>query len=176
MRLLRGLNTMAVKPDKRILLSYPHMSGDEIKYVQDAFDSNWIAPLGPHVDAFEKETAAYAGVKSALALSSGSAAIHLGLKLLGVQTGDTVFCSTLTFIAPAVYLEATPVCIDSAVEALGAEYRDRKYCSFGKGAVYSYNCKQKFKNIGLRHQLKSGIYDEYRKRLYSFEDYKLDNK
>ncbi|WP_303148312.1 DegT/DnrJ/EryC1/StrS aminotransferase family protein [uncultured Cloacibacillus sp.] len=110
---------MSVKPDKRILLSYPHMSGDEIKYVQDAFDSNWIAPLGPHVDAFEKETAAYAGVKSALALSSGSAAIHLGLKLLGVHAGDTVFCSTLTFIAsvaPAMYLGAVPVFIDSDEE------------------------------------------------------------
>lgn len=110
---------MSIKPKKRILLSYPHMSGDEIKYVQDAFDSNWIAPLGPHVDAFERETAEYAGVKSALALSSGSAAIHLGLKLLGLQAGDTVFCSTLTFIAsiaPAMYIGAVPVFIDSDEE------------------------------------------------------------
>lgn len=104
------------RPDKRILLSYPHMSGDEIEYVKDAFASNWIAPLGPHVDAFEKETAAFAGVKSALALSSGSAAIHLALILLGVGAGDTVFCSTLTFIAsaaPAIYQKAVPVFIDS---------------------------------------------------------------
>ena len=107
---------MKTKPEKRILLSYPHMSGDELRLVKDAFESNWIAPLGPHVDAFEKETAAYAGVKSALALSSGSAAIHLGLRLLGVQTGDIVFCSTLTFIAsvaPAMYQNAVPVFIDS---------------------------------------------------------------
>ena len=104
------------RPDKRILLSYPHMSGDEIEYVKNAFSSNWIAPLGPHVDAFEKETAEFAGVKSALALSSGSAAIHLALILLGVGAGDTVFCSSLTFIAsaaPAVYLNAVPVFIDS---------------------------------------------------------------
>ena len=107
------------KTDKRILLSYPHMSGDELRLVKDAFESNWIAPLGPHVDAFEKETAAYAGVKSALALSSGSAAIHLGLRLLDVKAGDTVFCSTLTFIAsvaPAIYQDAVPVFIDSDEE------------------------------------------------------------
>lgn len=82
------------------------MSGDELKFIKEAFDSNWIAPLGPHVDAFEKETAEYAGVKAALALSCGSAAIHLGLRLLDVKAGDVVFCSTLTFIAsvaPAVY-------------------------------------------------------------------------
>ena len=76
------------RPEKRILLSYPHMSGDELAYIKEAFDSNWIAPLGPHVDAFEKETAAFAGVKAALALSSGSAAIHLGLRLLDVKAGD----------------------------------------------------------------------------------------
>jgi pyridoxal phosphate-dependent aminotransferase EpsN len=85
-------------------------------YIKDAFDSNWIAPLGPHVDAFEKEIAAYAGVKGALALSSGTAAMHLGLMLLGVGPGDTVFCSSLTFSAsanPIVYQGATPVFIDS---------------------------------------------------------------
>ena len=110
---------MLSRSDKRILLSYPHMSGDELRLVKDAFESNWIAPLGPHVDAFEKETAAYAGVKSALALSSGSAAIHLGLRLLDVKAGDTVFCSTLTFIAsiaPAIYQNAVPVFIDSDEE------------------------------------------------------------
>ena len=108
-----------IKPAKRILLSYPHMSGDELKYIKDAFDSNWIAPLGPHVDAFEKETAEYAGVKGALAVSCGSAALHLGLKLLNVKEGDIVFCSTLTFIAsiaPAMYQHATPVFIDSDEE------------------------------------------------------------
>lgn len=110
---------MLSRSNKRILLSYPHMSGDELRLVKDAFESNWIAPLGPHVDAFEKETAAYAGVKSALALSSGSAAIHLGLRLLDVKAGDIVFCSTLTFIAsvaPAIYQNAVPVFIDSDEE------------------------------------------------------------
>lgn len=107
------------KSAKRILLSYPHMSGDELTYIKNAFDSNWIAPLGPHVDAFETETAAYTGTKYALATSSGSAAIHLALKLMNVHAGDTVFCSTLTFIAsiaPAIYEKATPVFIDSDEE------------------------------------------------------------
>lgn len=101
---------------KRIYLSPPDMTGREMNFVKDAFDSNWIAPLGPHVDAFEKEIAAYAGGKSALALSSGTAAMHLGLKLLGVGPGDTVFCSSLTFSAsanPILYQGATPVFIDS---------------------------------------------------------------
>jgi len=101
---------------ERIYLSPPHMTGREMDYIKDAFDSNWIAPLGPHVDAFEKEIAAYAGVKGALALSSGTAAMHLGLKLLSVGPGDTVFCSSLTFSAsanPILYQGATPVFIDA---------------------------------------------------------------
>lgn len=107
------------KPQKRIYLSPPHMTGRETEYIQDAFDSNWIAPLGPHVDAFERETAEYIEVKAALALSSGTAAIHLGLKLLGVEQGSVVFCSSLTFSAsanPIAYLGATPVFIDSDPE------------------------------------------------------------
>lgn len=107
------------RPDKRILLSYPHMCGAEEKFVRDAFQSNWIAPLGPHVDAFERETAEYCGVKGALALSSGSAALHLGLKLLGAGAGDVVFCPSLTFIAsvaPVIYQNAEPVFIDSDEE------------------------------------------------------------
>ena len=107
------------KSAARILLSYPHMSGDELEYVKDAFASNWIAPLGPHVNAFEKETADYAGMKSALALSNASAALHLALKLFKVNAGDTVFCSSLTFIAsiaPAMYQNAVPVFIDSDEE------------------------------------------------------------
>lgn len=102
--------------NKRIYLSPPHMTGREIDFVRDVFESNWIAPLGPHVDAFEQEMASYIGVKGALALSSGTAAIHLGLKLLGVGPGDTVFCSSLTFSAsanPIMYVGATPVFIDS---------------------------------------------------------------
>ena len=87
--------------NKRILLSYPHMSGDELECVKQAFASNWIAPLGPMVDEFEKECAGRSGVPYALALCSGSAAIHLGIKLLGVKRGDSVFCSDFTFIASA---------------------------------------------------------------------------
>lgn len=95
------------------------MSGNEQKYIKEAFETNWIAPLGPNVDSFEKEIAAYTGVNEAAAVSSGTAAIHLALSLLGVEKGDTVFCSTLTFIAsanPILYLGAEPVFIDSELE------------------------------------------------------------
>lgn len=101
---------------QRIFLSPPHMGEDERDLVADAFASNWIAPLGEHVDAFEREIAQYVGVKAALAVSSGTAAIHLGLRLAGVAPGDTVFCSSLTFVAsanPILYQGATPVFIDS---------------------------------------------------------------
>ncbi|MED0663297.1 DegT/DnrJ/EryC1/StrS family aminotransferase [Geobacillus thermodenitrificans] len=100
----------------RIFLSPPHMSGNEQKYIQEAFETNWIAPLGPNVDAFEKELAAYVGAKGAAAVSSGTAAIHLALRLLGVERSDVVFCSSLTFIAsanPILYQGAEPVFIDS---------------------------------------------------------------
>ncbi|WP_046174503.1 DegT/DnrJ/EryC1/StrS family aminotransferase [Domibacillus indicus] len=104
------------KTEKRILLSPPHMSGKEQWYVNEAFQTNWIAPLGPHVDEFERKAAAYAGTRGAVAVNSGTAAIHLALIQLGVEKGDTVFCSTLTFIAsanPIVYQGAEPVFIDS---------------------------------------------------------------
>ncbi|MCB2004463.1 MAG: DegT/DnrJ/EryC1/StrS family aminotransferase [Burkholderiaceae bacterium] len=102
--------------DQQILLSTPHMGDAERAYVEEAFRTNWIAPLGPNVDAFEREFAAKVGVKHAAALSSGTAAIHLGLRLLDVGAGDRVFCSTLTFAAsanPIVYQGAEPVFIDS---------------------------------------------------------------
>lgn len=105
-----------MKQKQRIYLSPPHMSGREQQYIQGAFDSNWVAPLGPNVDAFEAEVAAYVGVKGAAALSSGTAAIHLALDLLNIGRGDLVFCSTLTFVAsanPILYLGAEPVFIDS---------------------------------------------------------------
>jgi len=92
------------------------MSGEEIKYIEDAFATNWIAPLGPHVDAFERELAEYLGVKGVAALSSGTAAIHLAMILLGVGRGDRVFCSSLTFAAtanPILYQNAEPVFIDA---------------------------------------------------------------
>ena len=106
---------------ERIYLASPHMSneGQEQAYVKEAFDSNWVAPLGPNVTNFEKELAEYVNVKSASALSSGTAAIHLGLKALGVTQGDVVFCSTLTFSAscnPIIYCGAEPVFIDSNEE------------------------------------------------------------
>ncbi|RLL42763.1 aminotransferase class I/II-fold pyridoxal phosphate-dependent enzyme [Oceanobacillus piezotolerans] len=102
--------------ESRIFLSPPHMSGKEWKYLKEAFDTNWIAPLGPNVDAFEKEIAEKVGARGAVALSSGTAAIHLALSLLHIQKGDTVFCSTLTFVAsanPILYQGAEPVFIDS---------------------------------------------------------------
>ena len=106
---------MTIKNNK-IYLSPPHMSGEELKLIQDAIKSNWIAPLGPHVDEFEKEISAYIGVKDAAALSSGTAALHLSLEVLGVKKDDFVFCSDLTFVASAnaiAYLGAIPIFIDS---------------------------------------------------------------
>lgn len=102
---------------ERIFLSPPHMSGNELKYIQEAFDENWIAPLGPNVEAFEQQTQKYLGEDvHCVAMSSGTAAIHIALTLLGVQAGDEVFCSSLTFVAsanPIAYIGAKPVFIDS---------------------------------------------------------------
>ncbi len=100
----------------RIQLSIPHMGDHERQYVEEAFQTNWIAPLGPNVDAFEKELAAYVGARHAAALNSGTAAIHLALKLLDTGPGDIVLCSSFTFVAsanPILYQGATPVFIDS---------------------------------------------------------------
>jgi pyridoxal phosphate-dependent aminotransferase EpsN len=96
------------------------MSGLEKQYVQNAFETNWIAPLGPHVDAFEQEFAALVGTKYAAALSSGTAALHLALILLGVGKGDEVLVSTLTFAAsvnPIAYVGARPTFIDSELDS-----------------------------------------------------------
>lgn len=106
--------------NKRILLSSPHMGGKEEGFVKEAFEQNWIAPLGPNVDGFEKELAEYVNVKAASAVVSGTAAIHLALKLIGVTQGDIVFCSSLTFAAtcnPIIYQNAIPVFIDSEPES-----------------------------------------------------------
>ncbi len=103
----------------KIWLSSPHMGGNEIKYVNDAFETNWIAPLGPHVDGFEQALSSYTGVKYAAALSSGTGAIHLALILLGVGHGDDVICQSFTFSAsanPITYQGANPVFIDSEAE------------------------------------------------------------
>jgi pyridoxal phosphate-dependent aminotransferase EpsN len=100
----------------RIYLSPPELAGTELELLRDAVESNWIAPLGPHVDAFEAELAARLELPHALALSSGTAALHLALEVLGVSAGDEVWCSTLTFAATANavrYVGATPVFVDS---------------------------------------------------------------
>lgn len=106
-------------PPKRIYLSPPHMGTAEREMLLDAFDSNWIAPLGPHVDAFEREFCETVGVPHAAALSSGTAALHLALLMLGIRPGDEVLVSSFTFAASAnvvKYLGATPVFIDSDPE------------------------------------------------------------
>jgi len=110
---------MRMTQNKRIYLSSPHMGGTEQKYISDAFDANWIAPMGPNVDDFEKSLALYSGVKRAAALSSGTAAIHLALIILDIKKGDEVIASSFTFSAtinPIVYLGATPVLVDSEPE------------------------------------------------------------
>lgn len=102
--------------EKKIYLSSPTMHGEEQAFIREAFDTNWVAPLGPNVNAFEKELAQYVGIAHGSALSAGTAAIHLALKILGVKEGDVVFAPSLTFSAscnPIVYEKATPVFIDS---------------------------------------------------------------
>lgn len=106
--------------NKRIYLASPHMGGLEEVFVKEAFDTNWIAPLGANVDGFEKELSEYVGSKTGAALASGTAAIHMALKAVGVKKGDKVFCSSLTFAAscnPIIYEGGIPVFIDSEPES-----------------------------------------------------------
>lgn len=101
---------------RKIWLSSPHMGGTEQKYVSEAFDTNWIAPLGPHVNGFEQDLADYTKAKHAAALSSGTAALHLALIMLGVKAGDEVICQSMTFSAsanPIAYQGAIPIFVDS---------------------------------------------------------------
>lgn len=109
---------MSIK--SKIWLSSPHMSGNEMKYIQEAFDGNWIAPLGPNVDGFEKDLESYLGNEAHVAaVSTGTAALHLALAMLGVDTGDYVICQSLTFTAtanPIIYLGGIPVFVDSEKE------------------------------------------------------------
>ena len=108
-------NTQNSKSTKRIFLSPPHMGGEELKFVKEAFESNYIAPIGPQVVAFEKEFCKKVGIEHAVALSSGTAAIHLALRGLKIKSDDIIFASTLTFIGsvtPIVFQGATPVLID----------------------------------------------------------------
>jgi len=104
---------------QKTFLSSPHMSGNEQKYIQEAFDLNWVAPLGNNVNGFEEELATYNNISDVAVLTSGTAAIHLALRLLDVTPEDTVFVSSLTFVAsanPILYEGATPVLIDSEPE------------------------------------------------------------
>lgn len=106
--------------NKRIYLASPHMGGIEQEFVKEAFDTNWVAPLGPNVNNFEKEIAEYVGSKDAAAVVSGTSAIHLALKALGIKSGDRVFCTSLTFAAscnPIRYEKGEPVFIDSEPES-----------------------------------------------------------
>lgn len=108
-----------VKKNK-LWLSPPHLNGEEIKYIQEAIATNWVAPLGPNVDAFEKEICDYLGADHAAAVVSGTAAIHLALVILGVKSDDEVLCQSFTFSGsayPIVYQQATPVFIDSETES-----------------------------------------------------------
>ena len=109
---IKGMN-------EKIWLSSPHMGESEQRYVQQAFDTNWIAPLGPHVDGFEKDLVAFTGTGHAAALSAGTAALHLALILLDVKAGDEVICQSMTFSAsanPIAYQGATPVFVDSEAD------------------------------------------------------------
>lgn len=110
----------------RIYLSSPTMHGEEQKYIKEAFDTNWVAPLGKNVDEFERETAAYVGTKCAAALTAGTAALHLAVKLAGVKPGDKVFCSDLTFSAtvnPVSYEGGEQVFIESERETWNMDPR-----------------------------------------------------
>jgi dTDP-4-amino-4,6-dideoxygalactose transaminase len=118
LKILKEKGRCLLIKEKKIYLSSPHMSdeGYEMEYIIEAFESNWIAPLGPNVDNFEKEFAAKIGAKHSVALSSGTAAIHMALKAAGVEKGDIVFCQSLTFAGtanPIIYQNAVPVFIDS---------------------------------------------------------------
>ena len=106
----------AVSAPPRLYLSPPHLGEDELRFVHEAFETNWVAPVGPHVDAFEREFAEAVGASHAVALSSGTAALHLAVRLCGVERGDEVLVSTLTFCAsvnPVLYEGAVPVFVDS---------------------------------------------------------------
>lgn len=149
---------------KKIYLASPHLSGEEQKYLKEAFETNWIAPLGPNVNQFELELGEYIGGLHAVALSSGTAALHLGLKALGVGKGDIVFCSTLTFSAscnPILYEGATPVFIDSEEEtwnmspiALEKAFKDYTPKAVVVVHLYGQNAKMdEIKEICDRHRV-----------------------
>ena len=120
----------------RIFLSFPHLGGHEMQYINEAFSGSWVVPLGPHVDKFEQRLEEYTGTSHVVALSAGTAALHLALVMLGVTAGDEVLCQSFTFSAsanPVKYQGANPVCVDSepttwnmSPEALEEAINDRK--------------------------------------------------
>ncbi|MCF1716373.1 aminotransferase class I/II-fold pyridoxal phosphate-dependent enzyme [Flavihumibacter sp. RY-1] len=147
---------------KKIWLSSPHMGGKEMDFIKEAFDTNWIAPLGPNVDGFEKDVSEYLGNQHVAALSSGTAALHLALILLGVGSEDYVICQSLTFSAsanPILYQNATPVFIDSEPDTWNMDPEQLeagiKYClSHGKLpkaiiVVHLYGMPAKMREINL---------------------------
>lgn len=122
---------------KKIYLSSPTMHGEEQEFIKEAFDTNWVAPLGPNVNALEKEMAAYTKAGYACALSAGTAAIHLALRILGIGKGDIVFVPSLTFSAtcnPIIYEDATPVFIDSERDTwnMSPEALEKAFEKYGK--------------------------------------------
>ncbi|MGL4992024.1 MAG: DegT/DnrJ/EryC1/StrS family aminotransferase [Sarcina sp.] len=134
---------------KRIYLSSPHMGGKEEAFVKEAFDTNWVAPLGPNVNEFEKTLASYVGAKDGAALVSGTSAIHLALKAVGVQKDDIVFCSSLTFAAscnPIIYQNATPVFIDSEPDSYNMSVK-----ALEKAFRYYEEKNQKVKAVVVVH-------------------------
>ena len=156
--------------ESKIWLSSPHMGGSEQKFVQEAFDTNWVAPLGPNVSGFEEDLQSYLGSEAKVAaLSSGTAALHLGLIILDVQPGDEVICQTFTFSAsanPIKYLGANPVFIDSepntwnlCPKALEEAIIDRIKCGKKPKAIiavhlYGMPCDmEKIMNIAMKYDI-----------------------
>tara|TARA_B110000116_G_scaffold266615_1_gene277633 strand:+ start:668 stop:1807 length:1140 start_codon:yes stop_codon:yes gene_type:complete len=146
--------------NNRILLSSPHMGGEEIKQIQNAFETNWIAPAGPHIEEFEKKLSKIHQNKFVAAVQSGTAAIHLALDLLGVDQGDIVLCQSFTFIGsinPVKYIKAIPVLVDSEMETWNIcpealETAIKKHITIGKKpkaiiVVHLYGMPAKMKNI-----------------------------
>jgi UDP-N-acetylbacillosamine transaminase len=132
--------------NKRIFLSAPHMSGNELKYIEKVFESNYIAPLGEYVNKFEESIKNYTGSKNALALQSGTAALHLALRVLGIGKGDDVLASTFTFIGSInaiIYQGANPVFIDS----------DKESWNLSPDLLNNYlsNCEKKPKALIVTH-------------------------
>lgn len=176
--------------DRKIWLSSPCMCGKEQQYVQEAFDTNWVAPLGKNVTEFENSVKAYLGTEGAVAMNAGTAAIHMALRAVGVGQGDTVFCQSMTFSAsanPIIYQSGTPVFIDSETETwnMSPEALKKAFEKYPHPkavvVVHLYGtpakmdeikgiCKEH--NVPLIEDAAEGLGGEYKgKKLGSFGDY-----